>query len=130
MEKKVSDLNEYLKGPNIYALYEGGEFTTTEEGKLKDNWIMLIDIGRGQHTSMLNGNLPFPAKEFCGQLWEKSQEPYTGEYLVIDDDFMVWKATAVTEEDFNNVRDGIYSGILCMPNRCYYTKSGEFKFIE
>lgn len=123
----TKNIHEKLKSSNIYALYAGGEFSTTEN--LRDGWIMLIDIGRHRHTIMTNPRTT-KAVEFFGQLWENHPVPYEGTYMVIDDDWMVHQSVVVTEEDFNNVKEGLYSGIMEMRSRYYMNAKEEFKQIK
>lgn len=123
----TKNIHKKLISSNIYALYEGGDFSTTEN--LRDGWIMLIDIGRYRHTIMTNSKTT-DALEFCGQLWEKHSVPYEGTYMVIDDDWMVHQSVAVTEEDFINVKEGLYGGIMEMTSRTYMNEKEEFKRIK
>lgn len=81
-----------LKSTNIFALYEDGEFSTTQN--LRDEWVMLIDIGRHRHTIMTNSKTTIDAIELFGQFWIKHDAQYTGTYLVINDDWAEQECTA------------------------------------
>jgi len=124
----MKDINQHLKSTNIYALYEGGEFSTTNN--LQDGWIMLIDIGRHRHTPVSNYSTSHDAIDFMGEKWLKSNVPYEGEYLVIDDEWNVHQSVKASEDYFGAVSKGEFGGIMCMTNRCYYNKKGEFKFVK
>jgi len=118
------DIDENLKSVNIYALYENGEFQHTKN--LKDDWIMLIDIGRHLHTIMTNPRTTPDAIERYGLFWHRHTPEYSGTFLIIDDEWDVHQSVKPTEQDFECVKDGSFGGILSMENRCYMNRQGEF----
>lgn len=123
------DIDKELIGPNIFALYENGEFQTTNH--IRDGWIMLIDIGRHRHTLVKSETAIVidPPTQQWGQLWRSHDAEYTDTYLFVDKDYMVHQSVKVTQEHFDKVKNGTYMGILEMTERFYMLQDGEFDFM-
>lgn len=113
---------------NIFALYGDGSFSTTLN--LKDDWVMLIDIGRWLNTIMTNPHTTPDTQLRFGLHWEKYEPEMTGTMLIVDDDWVVHQSTNATQEDYDSVKDGTFGGIMEMTSRHYMTKEGEFKPFE
>jgi hypothetical protein len=120
----MKEIDEYIKSTNIWAVYPGGEMSTTMN--LKEGWVMLIDIGRGRNTITSNPTTT-PAINFAGQKWEMFNHKMDGGFLVVDDDMAVFYETMVSDEDFEAVKAGDFYAIISLENRCYMNKNGEFK---
>lgn len=120
----TKNIDNNLISANILALYANGEFSTTEN--LKDDWVMLIDIGRHLNTIMSNPNTTPDAIKRFGLYWERYAYPtWEGDYLIVDEDWVVHHGVKATEEDFDSVNEG-YGGLINMAGRIYY-HNGELK---
>lgn len=126
--KNTADIDKNLISQNIYALYEDGEFTTT--ANLKEGWIMLIDIGRWRHTIMTNPRTTPDALNWCGLFWESHAPVGDGTYLIIDDDWMVHQSIKPSGEDFENIVNGTFYGLMEMEERFYMNPKMEFIYIK
>lgn len=124
------DIHKALIGPNIFALYENGEFQTTNH--IRDGWIMLIDIGRHRHTIVKpeKGIIIEPRRmQIWGQLWRNHNVEHTDTYLVVDNDYMVHQSVRVTQYHFDKIKAGTCLGVLEMEARFYLKKDGDFDYM-
>jgi hypothetical protein len=111
------------------ALYEDGSF---QKGKTVDEgFVMLIDLGRKRNTIMSNPTTTPNAINAYGYYWEEFEWQTAGDDIVIDDDFIVHYNVKAVEEDYENVKDGIYSGIIKQYEGgfTYMDKNGNFENI-
>jgi hypothetical protein len=123
----TKEIHKELIGPNIFALYENGEFQTTKH--LRDGWLMLIDIGRHRHTivNIETTEAPIALTQQWGQLWRDHDAKYTGTMLVVDDKFRVHQSIVAKEQDYINVKNGTFGGIMEMTERFYMLRDGKFE---
>lgn len=123
------DIHKELIGPNIFALYENGEFQTTKH--IRDGWIMLIDTQRHQHTLVKpkTGIDIDPEMLQWGQLWRSHNDEEKDHFLVVDNNYMVYESVKIHGEDFKKIKDGTYLGILEMKEKFYLKTDGSFDYM-
>lgn len=110
----------------VLALYEDGSF---QRGNIVDKgFVMLIDIGRWRNTIMSNPKTTPDAIYAYGYYWEKYDRTNEGDYMVIDDDFIVHHGVQATNEDFKAVQNNEYAGILLEGEGSftYMNRKGDF----
>lgn len=110
----------------VLALYEDGSWQRYRD--CKEGYVMLVDLGRGRNTIMSNPESTFNAEFQFGHYWEKSSEHLTGDYVIVDDDYVVHMSIKATNNDFNMLKDRYYHGLILCHERgfTYYDKDGKF----
>lgn len=111
----------------ILALYEDGSFQKGTE--IDDGFVMLIDLGKWRNTIMSNPNSTPDAIKAYGYHWEEFTPSSEGTDLIVDDDFVVHHGVKATEEDFENVKEGLYAYISIESPFFYMDRKGDFKYL-
>lgn len=110
-----------------YALYEDGHWERYRD--CKDGYIMIVDLGRGRNTIMTNPATTNAVFEF-GHYWEEyMDEGNGGEWVIVDDDFVVWVHENVNNETYRSLIDGEINGLLWHHEKglTYMDKKGNFE---